>query len=302
MYAHRKPLLILLLLLCLLPCGFSVAQQQDSARVKSYEEYESSTYEQNASSGDAAAVQAPETDTVEEAQEPPAESGRYTDATEEDNAPSYTVFSELRWPLPWQRRAISEQSWQKMTRDPVFRYKDPEEKPREPKETGSWWLRFFESIFRFLTSDAGKVLIICLVALIVIYLVIRVIQLRGTLFFSPKDKKLPQEQGDELADDYVPPSWERAIQDAAAAGNYRLAVRHSYRYLLHLLQERELIAFQTAKTNYQYAYELSGTMLHRPFLQLTRGYEYAWYGGLPVAKERFEAYYQEINGVKKDLH
>ncbi|WP_118976969.1 DUF4129 domain-containing protein [Taibaiella koreensis] len=301
MYPRRKPLYLLLLLLCLQPCSSLTAQ--DSSGAKSYQDYENQSYDQNAASASATETQEP--DSIQYAAPAPVatDDNHYTDEPPPEEKTSYTVFSELRQPLPWQRRAINEQKWQQLTQDKDFRYSDPETKPKEQARTNdSWWFRFFESLFRFLSSGAGKVLIICLVALIVIVIVIRVIQLKGNIFFAPKDKKVPQDADNELADDYVPLSWEQAIQDAAAAGNYRLAVRHSYRYLLHLLQEKELIAFQTAKTNYQYAYELSGTRLHRPFLQLTRGYEYAWYGGLPVAKDRFEAYYQEINGLKKDLH
>jgi hypothetical protein len=210
-----------------------------------------------------------------------------------------TVISPVEEPLQQKDRSIADAQWQELSNDPAFRYEEP--KPKVEEQSSSAWLRFFEAVFRFLESGGGKILLISLVALLIIYLIIRAIQLKGNIFFARKDKKLSNGEEDELSDHFIPDSWEKVIEDAAKAGNYRLAVRHSYRYLLSLLQDRELIRYQTAKTNYQYAYELTGTRIHQPFLQLTRGYEYAWYGGFPIAKERFEAYYQQIDNIKKDL-
>lgn len=300
MYLHRISVLLLLLLCTLLPCR-QLRAQQDSSSAKSYEQYENQPYGESTSPANASGEEPSHNgheaaDTIE----PPAEE-RYTDEDTGEEQ-TYTVFSELHWPLPWKERTISAEAWLRMSKDPAFVYTDPKATPPPARNSNnnSWWLKLVAAVFSFLSSEAGKIIIVLAVALLVVLLIIRIIQSRGNIFFSRKDKKLPAAT-DELADDYVPPSWEQAIQDAAATGNYRLAVRHSYRYLLNLLQEKELIAFQTAKTNYQYAFELSGNKLHQPFLQLTRGYEYAWYGGFPITRERFEAYYQQINGIKQDL-
>jgi hypothetical protein len=222
----------------------------------------------------------------------------YTDEYAEGTG-NHTVISPVELPLQQKDRSLSDAQWQQLTKDPEFRYEDP--KPEVQKESSSAWLKFFEALFRFLESGGGKLLLISLVAILVIFLIVRFFQLKGNIFFAKKDKKISNGDQDELSDHFVPDRWEQVIEDAARNGNYRLAVRHSYRYLLSLLQDREIISYQTAKTNYQYAYELSGSKLHQPFLQLTRGYEYAWYGGFPIAKERFEAYYQQINSIKKDL-
>ncbi len=125
-------------------------------------------------------------------------------------------------------------------------------------------MKILEAIFDFFSSSAGKALIWIVVSGIVLLLVFRIFKLNGNVLFARKDKKIGNNDGDGSADDYIPDNWEQSIADAAKAGNYRLAVRHSYRYLLNLLHENELIRFQTAKTNYQYSYELSGTRWHQP--------------------------------------
>lgn len=210
-------------------------------------------------------------------------------------------FSEVSTPLPFHDRAIDAAEWERLTADETFNYTD--EKPeveKEPSEQDSGFRKFMNELFEFFRSGAGKVLIWILVAGAVLFIIFRIFKLNGNVLFARKDKKI-NNQPDETADDYQPENWEQSIADAAQAGNYRLAVRHGYRYLLNLLQEQGKIRFETAKTNYQYSYELSGTRLHQPFLQLTRQYEYAWYGGFDIGKEQFEAYYRLLTETRRSL-
>jgi hypothetical protein len=198
------------------------------------------------------------------------------------------------------RKKLDDASWEKLTNDPAFQYDDVKEKEVKPKDySGSWWVKMFVNIFEFFSSMIGKGVIISIVVLIVLLLIARAFQLNGRIFFSKKDKKL--HLNEEHGDDYVPDNWEKEIADAAKAGNYRLALRHCYRYLLTSLQEKELIKYQVAKTNYQYVYELSGTNLHKPFMKLTRDYEYAWYGGFEINEDFYEGYYQMTQDIQKQL-
>ncbi|PSK92687.1 DUF4129 domain-containing protein [Taibaiella chishuiensis] len=210
-------------------------------------------------------------------------------------------FSEISTPLPFRERAIDAAQWQKLSADDVFRYTDdqPEVKPAQQEED-SWFIRMLGSIFEFFRSAAGKALIWIVIAAFLLFLVFRIFKLNGNVLFARKDKKLQQHQ-DETADDYVPENWEQSIAEAAQAGNYRLAVRHGYRYLLHLMHEQGKIRFETAKTNYQYAYELSGSRWHQPFMQLTRQYEYAWYGGFDIGQEQYETYYRLLTETRRSL-
>lgn len=224
----------------------------------------------------------------------------YTDEEYTDEEQNQSPFPEIITPPERVERRIADDKWLKLTRDKDFQYEDP--KPEVVSNEGSgWWAKMFMSIFAFLTSTAGNIIIIAIVVLIVLVIVIRIVQLNGNVFFAKKDKKLSNTEADELSDDYIPDDWETVIREAAKAGNYRLAVRHGYRYLLSLLQEKNMITFQVAKTNYQYVFELAGTQLHKPFMQLTRDYEYAWYGGFPIEQDRFEDYYHKVTSIKKEL-
>jgi hypothetical protein len=239
--------------------------------------------------------------TTEEAPLPDeSEQEQYSDEEYTDEEQNQSPFPEIITPPKRAERQITDDKWLKLTRDEDFRYDDP--KPPVVKNEGSgWWTKMFMSFFSFLASTAGNIIIIAIVVLIILVIVIRIVQLNGNVFFAKKDKKLGSVETDELSDEYIPDDWEKVIREAAKAGNYRLAVRHGYRYLLSLLQEKNMITFQVAKTNYQYVFELAGTQLHKPFMQLTRDYEYAWYGGFPIEEDRFEDYYHKVITIKKEL-
>jgi hypothetical protein len=223
-------------------------------------------------------------------------------ALEEERAFNENNFDKATTqPLPI-KRDLNNPEWNRITKDPAFHYeKQASPKATPPKDySNSWWARMFQALFAFLGSRIGLILILLIVVAIVVALIIRAIQLNGNVFFSKKDKQVGQNEDTE-AEDYIPENWELEIAAAAKTGNYRLALRHCYRYLLTTLQEKELIRFQMAKTNYQYVYELAGTEYHKSFMKLTRDYEYAWYGGFEINKDFYETYYQMTRNIQQQL-
>lgn len=259
-------------LLCWFGLGLALphtfAQQQDTA-ADAYEDYEQEDYD-------------------------------VAPAEEETEEQSALRFSEISTPLPFKDRAVDAGKWQQLSAGDAFVYTDNPPEQQKQQESDSGFLKFLESLFNFFSSGAGKAIIWIVVALLVLLIIFRIFKLNGNILFARKDKKMGGPQ-DESADDFIPENWEQTIAEAARAGNYRLAVRHSYRYLLSLLNEKELIRFETAKTNYQYVYELSGTPWHQPFVRLTRQYEYAWYGGFDIDREQFEAYTRLLQETRQGL-
>jgi hypothetical protein len=76
--------------------------------------------------------------------------------------------------------------------------------------------------------------------------------------------------------------------EAAREGRFREAMRLLYLRTLQLLSERGRIRWTLDKTNRDYAAELRGTDLEGPFAAVTRLFERAWYGSLPVDAGGFE--------------
>lgn len=225
----------------------------------------------------------------------------YPGSDEADNYDNGNAYIHaITLPLAKEQRSVTDEQWAKLADDKAFNYM-PQEKPKpRDHDNNEWWYRFITGVFDFFTSVGGKILLWCIVAGIVLFMIFRIIKLNGNILFSKKDKAAVAAV-DENSDNYIPDDWEYSIQTAMNAGNLRLAVRHSYRYLLNLLSERNLIKYQSAKTNYQYANELAGTPYFQTFVQMTRQYEYTWYGGFEIKPQQFEDYYQHLKTIKDKL-
>lgn len=89
-------------------------------------------------------------------------------------------------------------------------------------------------------------------------------------------------------------SFEEAIQQAIWAGNYRLAIRLLYLQSLKILTDRGYIQWQVNKTNADYLKEVTGKKWASLFGMLTWHFDYAWYGELPVSKEKFESVQEQF--------
>lgn len=83
------------------------------------------------------------------------------------------------------------------------------------------------------------------------------------------------------------------LAEAEAAGNLRLAVRLGYLQLLKTLSDRGLIQWQPDKTNQAYLAELApNATLREDFREITRQFEFVWYGELALSN----ALYEQVRG------
>lgn len=77
------------------------------------------------------------------------------------------------------------------------------------------------------------------------------------------------------------------IEEAIEQHNYRLAVRLFYLKTLKQLTDKQLIHWQSTKTNRVYVDELGNSLLRKEFEQLTSQFEYIWYGEFRVTEAEF---------------
>lgn len=212
-------------------------------------------------------------------------------------------YSDSIEPVRPEPRKISDAAWTRMTSDPDFQYTQPKAEP-EKEYKPSLWSRIIGEIFSFFAGPFGTFLLWAIVALIVIAVIWQIVRHNGLPLFGRKDKKISTAQTDELADDFIPESWEDIIRKAEQIPDYRLAVRHSYRHILLLLHERGLINYSPSGSNYQYVSVLrqSGhTELHVLLTQLLRHYEYAWYGGFTVDAPHYQSIHQIYQQLKQKI-
>ncbi|KOS08426.1 hypothetical protein AM493_19115 [Flavobacterium akiainvivens] len=89
------------------------------------------------------------------------------------------------------------------------------------------------------------------------------------------------------------------IDQTQREGNYRLAVRYYYLWLLKKLSYREVISWHTDKTNNDYYYEIKDPALRDDFKYLSYVYDHSWYGEFPIDNTSYakaeKAFQQTLN-------
>ena len=90
----------------------------------------------------------------------------------------------------------------------------------------------------------------------------------------------------------------RALSEAAIKNqDFRLAVRYRYLQVLRLLIDRKLILWKSSKTNYDYQRELRESNFLGPFTEVTRIYNFVWYGNLELDAKTYEELEQAFDNL-----
>jgi hypothetical protein len=163
----------------------------------------------------------------------------------------------------------------------------------------SAWDRFWSSFFRWLRRQFSwldkysydgfwRWLIYGLLAAAVVFVVLKLLEVDLTRAFgrAPRRAALDYET---LSEDIHDVDFPSQLRDAEAAGNLRLATRLGYLALLKQLSDGSLIEWQPNKTNQTYLRELAcqRPALRPAFAELTRQFEYVWYGELPLTPAQY---------------
>ena len=80
----------------------------------------------------------------------------------------------------------------------------------------------------------------------------------------------------------------KLIQQAIDQKNYRLAIRFYYLNTLKQLEGKELITWEQQKTNEDYIKEIPKESIKTAFKDLTRLYDFVWYGNFEINENKFE--------------
>lgn len=198
-------------------------------------------------------------------------------------------------------RSFDNNALKELKKDRAFQY----EKIKEPSKSlwDRFWSWFWYKISQLLSTKQGKrklnVLLIIFGVSAIIFFVVKVMGMN-------KDGLLGRSSKDSLdysvsADDIHSISFNEAIQEAIATGNYRLAVRLLYLQSLKKLSDKGFIEWKINKTNSDYLKEIQDRQWAPLFKSLTYNFDYTWYGEVPVSKERFEAVHQQFQSFNNQL-
>ncbi len=199
-------------------------------------------------------------------------------------------------------RAITPSQWKQLATDKAFTYKSEIEQLKPtPKESSHFLEQLLLLLLRFFSSGIGRLILWAAILALLILILNYVLKTNQNFLFGRKSKRLKSAGLPETDDNFATANWEQKLQQALLEKDLRLAVRYSYMWLLHMLNERQLIRYTADKTNFEYACELESTLFKQPFRQLSRKYEYTWYGNYPLSAAEYNEFIDLFTHVRKQL-
>ena len=107
---------------------------------------------------------------------------------------------------------------------------------------------------------------------------------------------------EEETDDIFGINYQKEIEKATAAGNFRLAIRLMFLRQLKKLAERNFIQYTHNRTNFDYLLQMRSSTMYPDFFRLTRNYEYSWYGQFDIDAEKFALIRKEFDNFDRKMH
>ncbi|RNC80227.1 MAG: DUF4129 domain-containing protein [Winogradskyella sp.] len=222
---------------------------------------------------------------------------------QEEKRPDYYDDSVI------EKQTISEEDIETYKSDEDFDYTEAK-KEENFLDRFVRWLRniltqFWEAIFGVGTASGFiyfvfRILPYILLA-VLIYLLVRFFlkvnsnaimgntQGKGEVIYSEEEQIIKNEDVNAL------------IKEAVRQKNFRLAIRYYYLLSLKYLTEAKSIEWQPQKTNEDYIKELKSTDLRFDFENITKIYDYVWYGEFAVNEVRFESLKLPFESLHKSI-
>jgi hypothetical protein len=133
----------------------------------------------------------------------------------------------------------------------------------------------------------------------VVFVVLKLLDVDLTAAFGRAPRRRTALDYDTATENIHELDFATRLREAEDGGNYRLALRLGYLELLKHLTDQGLIDWQPNKTNHAYLRELADSRptARAPFSELTRQFEYVWYGELALPA----AGYQQARAAQQQL-
>jgi Domain of unknown function (DUF4129) len=161
-----------------------------------------------------------------------------------------------------------------------------EAKAPEPEEPSGPSKSIFDIAF-------VKLIVWALAIFAVLFILYQLLAGQQNLFY--KNKKL-EDAGENDAVETGGLSPLIMSQQAAARGDFRMAIRYKYLYILQLMGEKGLVVLQPQKSDAHYQTELRGKPPATDFAKVTLQYEYVWYGEFSLNADQYQSI---IGGYRK---
>ncbi|KAA1244273.1 DUF4129 domain-containing protein [Aquimarina sp. RZ0] len=183
----------------------------------------------------------------------------------------------------------------------------------ELEETDTWWTQFkkwfgqlWNKLYEWLfgTGAVATGFLSFFLLAIPYIIVIAIVCLLIYLFMkvNPKDMLLEKQQASQVIitedEDIIHnQDIQELIKQALEKNNHRLAIRYYYLSVLKKMSDQELIVWESQKTNTDYTKELTDSAIKQQFQNITRLYDFIWYGSFEVDEKSFHTAEQKFKSL-----
>ncbi|MEW6470392.1 MAG: DUF4129 domain-containing protein [Bacteroidota bacterium] len=185
-------------------------------------------------------------------------------------------------------RKFDSTSWKNLTEG--IDYNEQVVKPKEKKTSSS--NRNFSNPFRSsdswfgIESSAGRVILFIVIILLLAFVLYKLIT--GNAFIrNTRIERVKTFRIEDVEEAIRESDLERFLREALESREYRLAIRIYYLMVIKELSEREWIRWRKEKTNHEYLSEMMDRKEFGSFRDVTRLFEYAWYGEMDVQEKQY---------------
>jgi len=190
-----------------------------------------------------------------------------------------------------------ENDFQSQYKSKEFQYELPKNSKPEKDINVGLWSKILNNLVQYF-----------LYALLILGIIIIIKELAKRINLGHQNNEIESQvrilNGDEEMN-FSEENLDKLITDNISKGNYRMAVRYQFIKLLKKMVSKNIIVWDADKTNTDYRYEINSSHISEKFEQVSRIYEYFWYGeflldspGYYKAESLFLDILDEINDIK----
>lgn len=158
-----------------------------------------------------------------------------------------------------------------------------------------WLAKIFKELFNFDTPDGSKkavnVFLKIFGFIVIIFVLFKIISAYvnndGNWVFGRKSDKI-NINATNIESNIHQADFNVLIEESLLKNDYRSAIRYYYLLSLKKLSEKEIIDWDSEKTNYDYYQEIKDEKVKKQFQYISYIYDYCWYGEFNIEKQEFE--------------
>ncbi len=105
----------------------------------------------------------------------------------------------------------------------------------------------------------------------------------------------------DVEEDFSEINFDERVKNALASSDHRLAIRWLYLKQLYVLNETNHIQWQPYKTNIDYTNELSKSKHKTGFIDVSKIYDYVWYGKYSINATKYKELEQAFHQFEKQI-